>query len=199
MNRIIHARINGADYTFETTDACFSPRYVDRGTLALLSRVTINPGDKLLDLGCGYGVAGIAAAAFTDPANVYMSDTDAEALACAYANAQKNGAGGVHIILSDAYDGLDEAGFDVILSNPPYQTDFSTPKKFIEKGFNRLKLGGRFYMVTKRKTWYKNKFISVFGGVTITEIDGYFVFEAEKRGCNYANDKISRKKRPVCD
>ena len=31
--------------------------------------------------------------------------------------------------------------FDWILSNPPYHTDFSVPKRFIEKGFNRLKVG----------------------------------------------------------
>ena len=36
------------------------------------------------------------------------------------------------------------------------------------------------YMVTKRKDWYKNKLISVFGGVKIQEIDGYYVFTARK-------------------
>ena len=36
-------------------------------------------------------------------------------------------------------------------------------------------------MVTKRLDWYKNKLISVFGGVRVTERDGYYVFTAEKR------------------
>lgn len=44
-----------------------------------------------------------------------------------------------------------------------------------------MALGGKLVMVTKRLDWYKNKLISVFGGVTIHEIDGYFVFVAEKR------------------
>lgn len=42
-------------------------------------------------------------------------------------------------------------------------------------------------MVTKRRDWYKNKLISVFGGVKIHEIDGYFVFFAEKRAASYAS------------
>ena len=36
-------------------------------------------------------------------------------------------------------------------------------------------------MVTKRLDWYKNKLTSVFGGVKVYEIDGYYVFIAEKR------------------
>ena len=67
--------------------------------------------------------------------------------------------------------------------------DFSIPKHFIEKGFNRLRIGGKMYMVTKRKDWYKNKLSAIFGGVKIYEIDGYFVFCAEKRNSKYSNKK----------
>ena len=59
--------------------------------------------------------------------------------------------------------------------------------RFIEKGFNRLKIGGRMVMVTKRRDWYRNKLIAIFGGVKVREIDGYFVFEAERRDLRYAN------------
>ena len=34
---------------------------------------------------------------------------------------------------------------------------------------------------SKRLDWYKNKLISVFGGVKIHKINGYYVFVAEKR------------------
>lgn len=36
-------------------------------------------------------------------------------------------------------------------------------------------------MVTKRLAWYKNKLVSVFGGVKVSEVDGYYIFIAEKR------------------
>ena len=153
----------------------------------MLSHINFKAGDKVLDLGCGYGVVGIVAARYTAPENVYLLDIDEKVLACAARNLIINGSEGVHVILSDAYDAIDEIGFDMIISNPPYQTDFSTPKKFIEKGFNRLKIGGRIYMVTKRELWYKNKIAAIFGGVRVFESDGYFIFEAEKRRAKYAN------------
>jgi 16S rRNA (guanine1207-N2)-methyltransferase len=100
-------------------------------------------------------------------------------------NALRNGVGGVKIVLSDGFRALDEAGFDLILSNPPYQSDFSVAKHFIEKGFNRLGPGGRMVMVTRRREWYRNKLIAIFGGVKIQEVDGYFVFEAQRRSRHY--------------
>ena len=42
-------------------------------------------------------------------------------------------------------------------------------------------MGGKLIMVTKRLDWYKNKLTSVFGGVKVHEINGYYVFVAEKR------------------
>ena len=63
----------------------------------------------------------------------------------------------------------------------------------------RIILGGRMIMVTKRKERYKNKFISIFGGVTIFEVDGYYVFIAEKRNllntkkADKNNDKLPKK------
>ena len=42
-------------------------------------------------------------------------------------------------------------------------------------------------MVTKRRDWYRNKLIAIFGGVKIREIDGYYVFMAERRAMRYAN------------
>ena len=89
--------------------------------------------------------------------------------------------------LVETLDSLDEAGFDLILSNPPYQSDFSVAKRFIEKGFNRLKVGGRMMMVTKRLDWYRNRLRAVFGGVRVEQVDGYFVFTAERRSLSYAS------------
>jgi 16S rRNA (guanine1207-N2)-methyltransferase len=47
-------------------------------------------------------------------------------------------------------------------------------------------------MVTKRREWYRNKLIAIFGGVKIHEIDGYFVFESCKRDARYANRRGGR-------
>lgn len=50
-------------------------------------------------------------------------------------------------------------------------------------------------MVTKRKDWYKNKFISIFGGVRIWEIEDYYVFMAVKMNSTYAKANQRRANR----
>ena len=183
---LIHATVLGVPLVLETAPGLFSPSHVDRGTLAMLSVADFQPGQRVLDLGCGCGVVGIVAAKKCGAEGVWMADIDPAAVEIARRNAEANGVGGVHAAVSDGLAGVDAAGFDLILTNPPYQTDFRVAKIFIEKGFNRLKLGGRMLLVVKRREWYKNKLIAIFGGVKIHEIDGYFVFEAEKRSAQYA-------------
>ena len=185
--KLLQVEILGQQVSLETRPGLFSPEHVDRGTLAMLSHVKIASGMRIMDLGCGCGVVGIVAAKIAGEENVFMSDADPMAVETARRNAERNGVGGVQVCVSDGFKSVDASGFDLILSNPPYQTDFSVAKGFIEKGFNRLKIGGKLYMVTKRRAWYKNKMISVFGGVEIRETDGYYVFIAERRSLQYAN------------
>ncbi len=189
---MIKTNIKGVDLVFETSKSLFSPRAIDLGTLSMLSVVEFGENEKVLDLGCGYGVVGILAAKIVGEENVVMLDIDEEAVKLAQKNALLNGVPGVKTIQSDGFTNLDEKDFTLILCNPPYHTDFSVAKVFIKKGFNRLCIGGRMYMVTKRKKWYKNKLIAIFGGVQILEINGYYVFMAIKKSSTYA--KVSKEK-----
>jgi len=191
--RIFTAEVMGETIELTTQPGLFSPEHVDYGTRAMLSAVDFAPGQRVMDLGCGCGVVGIVAAKKCGEGNVVMADVDPAAVETALDNARRNGVGGVKAVCSDAFDAVDETGFDWILSNPPYQTDFAVAKKFIEKGFNRLKLGGQMAMVTKRLDWYRNKLRAVFGGVRVQEIDGYYVFIAQRREMRYANAKARKK------
>ena len=191
MNNIFTQAIGDVALTFETRKHSFSPTGIDKGTLAMLAVANLpenlHSSSRLLDLGCGYGVVGIYAAKLIDPQHVVMSDNSKSAVELAQKNAERNGVGGVKVVQSDGFNSLTDTDFDVILSNPPYHADFAVPKHFIEKGFNRLKVGGRMYMVTKRKDWYKNKLTAIFGGVKVFEAGEYYVFCAEKRSARYAN------------
>jgi 16S rRNA (guanine1207-N2)-methyltransferase len=189
---VIVATVKGVGLRLETEPGLFSPRAVDAGTLAMLSRVAFEPDDKVLDLGCGYGVVGLVAARLGRPERVHLIDKDRVAVEIAAANIEANGAHGATVTLSDGFRDFTETGFDKILCNPPYQADFAVPKHFIEKGFNRLVVGGSLFMVTKRELWYRNKITSVFGGVKMAEVDGYFVFEATKKTSQYAAKKARR-------
>ena len=193
MQHQIHTTIFGLPMTFVTTDRCFSPKTIDAGTMAMLSRCVLAKGQKVHDLGCGYGVVGVACAKVVGAEHVFMSDVELEAVSLARANASLNGVPQVHVIHSDGYKNFDETGFDIILCNPPYHSDFSVAKHFIEKGFNRLNIGGRMLMVVKRLEWYKRKYIAVFGGVKIHREDGgYFVLEAVKKDWKYAKQIVKK-------
>jgi len=173
----------------ETEPGLFSPHHADAGTLAMLSLIRFDPQDKVLDLGCGYGLVGILAAHHVPPSRVVMIDNDPKAVAIARRNARANGVSGVTVQLSDGFRGTRETGFTRIISNPPFHVDFSVPKHFIEKGFNRLLVGGTMWMVTKRRDWYRNKLGSIFGGCRVHEIGGYYVFEAMKLRSTYAGSR----------
>ena len=182
----MNIEIKGQLLTMETAPGLFSPAHADRGTLAMLSAVEFTPGQRVMDLGCGWGLVGVTAAGICGAENVFMCDIDPAAVETARKNAARNGVEGVNLYVSDGFKSVDAAGFDLILSNPPYQTDFAVAKSFIEKGFNRLKLGGWMYLVLKREKWYLNKMRSVFGGATSQEIDGYYIIKAQRRAISRA-------------
>jgi len=182
----IQAVIAGTRLELETAPSLFSPKAVDQGSLFLLSQVALQSTDKVLDLGCGYGVMGIYAAKRCQPEEVYMIDNDPLAVELATINANMNEVSTAHVQCSNGFANFRETDFTKILCNPPYHTDFSVAKHFIEKGFNRLVIGGEMWMVTKRETWYRNKLTSIFGGVRLFEQDSYFVFRAIKKQAAYA-------------
>ncbi|MCL1823812.1 MAG: methyltransferase [Oscillospiraceae bacterium] len=182
----VFIQINNINLVFETSSDLFSPNAPDKGTLAMLNLADFENKSKILDLGCGWGLTGIYAAKLIGEENVFMSDISERAVEISKKNALLNNVQGVTVIQSDGFKEINEKDFSLILSNPPYHTDFSVAKHFIEKGFNRLTVGGELIMVTKRREWYKNKLVSVFGGTKITESGGYFIFTAQKRNNNYA-------------
>ena len=178
---LINEQVQGVDLVLQTNEEVFSPGSVDRGTKAMLSFVEFKPEDKVLDLGCGCGVVGILAAKKIGADKVVMCDISENAVQLSKQNAEANSVGDVVIRQSDGLKEISEKGFTLILSNPPYHTDFAVAKGFIEEGFKKLTVGGKMVMVTKRLDWYRNKLSSTFGGVTVKEKDGYYIFLAEKR------------------
>jgi 16S rRNA (guanine1207-N2)-methyltransferase len=184
---MIRAELDGLELTFETSPGLFSPTAIDERTAAMMRHAGIAPGEKVLDLGCGYGVVWVYAAHLTDPSRVWLVDVDPLAVEFAQRNLHLNGVEGATVVRSDGFNALAETGFTKILCNPPYHVDFSVPKRLIEKGFNRLSIGGTMLLVTRRDRWYRNKLKAIFGGVRVHREASYFVFEAKKLSPQYAN------------
>lgn len=173
---------NGDTLNFVSKQSLFSPRNIDKGTLAMLQNITVSSEDKVLDLGCGYGFVGIYLAKEFGVNNITMCDIDENAVLYSKQNIEINDVDIKNIIVSDGFSNIKDNDFTLILSNPPYHTDFKIAKGFIENGHKSLVIGGKMVMVVKRLLWYKNKLTAVFGGVkVIAETDGYYILIAEKR------------------
>ena len=181
---LIRECIGKQEIILETGNYYFSPQSIDKGTLLMLSKIQVTNKDKVLDLGCGYGVVGIYIAKIIGGDKVVMSDISGEAIELTNNNLKHNNLENVRVLKSDGLKDISDNDFTMIISNPPYHTDFSVAKSFIEDSFRKLVINGKLLMVTKRLEWYKNKIAAVFGGVKVYEMEGYYVFVAEKRN-NY--------------
>ena len=107
--------------------ACDRRALVPRSPLAELVLGGFQPwyaGDKpmsILDLCCGGGAIGIAAAVHFSQARVVLSDIDADALSLAGVNIRQHGVDDrVQCVEGNLFDGLSGKRFDIILCNPPY-------------------------------------------------------------------------------
>ncbi|GAA0763330.1 hypothetical protein GCM10009107_48520 [Ideonella azotifigens] len=94
------------------------------------------PGRRVLDMGCGSGVIGLALA--EAGAQVLASDINPGAVANAAANAQANGLQ-LTVVLADLLAGIQTSALDCVLITPPYypRTPRSMPERawFCGQGF----------------------------------------------------------------
>ncbi|MFM7273722.1 MAG: 50S ribosomal protein L3 N(5)-glutamine methyltransferase [Gammaproteobacteria bacterium] len=83
--------------------------------------LAVRQPERILDLCCGSGCIGIAAALRFPDARVDLADISSDALALARQNVQAHGvAGSVRVIESDLFAALSGETYDLILCNPPY-------------------------------------------------------------------------------
>ncbi|HWL07263.1 MAG TPA: methyltransferase [Planctomicrobium sp.] len=164
----------------------FSHRRLDVGARALLEVMEIHPGDHVLDVGCGSGTVGIAAALRAPDVHVHAIDSNARAIQCAHAGAHLNGITNFTTGLTadgDLFDGdRDLTGtFDVALANPPYFSHFQIAEIFLQAARRGLKPGGRLYFVTKHQDWAVARVEQLFDNVIAQDVRGYFVITATRK------------------
>ena len=149
----ITATLRDKEYTFITGSGTFSPKKVDLGTKILIENAIVKKGEKLLDLGCGYGPVGIA---FADTAEVTMSDVNERATALARKNLKKNNVK-AEVLDGDCYEGLTGRKFDVILLNPPQTAGRKLCNKMITEAKKYLVEGGNIQIVARHQKGGKGR------------------------------------------
>ncbi len=180
--KIITALIDGTNYRFATSGGVFSKDRVDKGTLLLINSVRVDDGDRILDLGCGYGVMGIAFAKYAD--KVVMTDINGRAVELAKINVKLNGITNADVKSSYLYEGLKNMKFDKIVCNPPIRAGRSVIDMIIRGAPQHLESGGSLYLVVRTNQGAKSvaKIMKeVFGNQGyVTKSGGYRVMASIK-------------------
>lgn len=180
---LVQARIDeGEPLRFVTRPGVFTFGRLDLGTRALLAAAEIREGDRILDLGCGAGGAGLAAArrAGSD-GHVTFVDSNLRAVALAEENARRCGLTDFRAVAAVRLEGLEASSFDVILANPPYYAQQAIAQMFVERSKALLKRGGRFYLVTKQLDFVEPIVRQAFEEPELFENRGYIILAAEKK------------------
>ncbi|MEM9175204.1 MAG: methyltransferase [Myxococcota bacterium] len=120
-------QLDGGSHTLalETRPGVFSAKKLDAGSALLLDAlagfVGHKPPKRIVDLGCGTGVLGLAAATLFPEAECLLADADARAVDCARANADALGlADRCRVEWWDAREAPLGDRFDLALVNPPF-------------------------------------------------------------------------------
>ncbi len=149
-------------YRFEVRAGVFSRDGLDPGTRFLIETMAVRPGDRVLDLGCGYGAIGIAAARLARQGEAVLVDADLRAVRCARVNLDKNGVTNARAGVSDTFEAISGEAFDLILSNPPTHEGIATAGPFVEGAAAHLRPGGRFMVVVMRPNLYRRRMAQAF-------------------------------------
>jgi 16S rRNA (guanine1207-N2)-methyltransferase len=167
----------GPSLQFVSRPGVFSYGKFDQGARALVEIMTVEPGDKILDVGCGCGTNGVQAGLHAGPGGeVVFVDSNLRALALAELNARANGLTKFRCVPSSRIDGIGAEGFDVVLANPPYFAQHSIAELFVRRGRALLRTGGRFYLVTRQPHAVAELVTEVFKEVEVALHRGYTIF-----------------------
>lgn len=175
-------RDQGRLVRLQTRPGVFAHRQMDNGARQLLNSVQLEPGARVLDIGCGSGAVAIGLACRDPSIDVLAVDSHARAVDCTRVGAELNGLSNVATLLS--HDGqFGEVGeFDVALGNPPYYSGFRIAGLFCEAAERYLRPGGRVILVTKSPDWFRERLPKTFDGVDVFESGRYHIATGVKRG-----------------
>jgi 16S rRNA G1207 methylase RsmC len=143
----VRATVWGRDLELDSGSGVFANGRLDIGTGVLLRSCPPPVGvTSVLDLGCGYGVIGLAIAVAVPTAQVTAVDVNERALLLARENAERLGvADRFRACLPGEVD--DETSYDEIWSNPPIRVGKSALHELLLRWLPRMAPDGRAVLV----------------------------------------------------
>jgi len=181
---LIHTNLRGKPFTFLTASSVFSKKRVDTGTRLLIETMILPETGYVLDVGCGYGAVGIAAATFNPQLHILMTDVNARAVHLAKHNIERNKTTNAEARYGYLYEPVEKLMFNCVLSNPPVSAGMETVKAIITEAPKVMANKATFQMVVRSKIGGKtlqSVFNETFGNsAVLARESGYRVLIAEK-------------------
>jgi 16S rRNA (guanine1207-N2)-methyltransferase len=172
---VFGAEVAGRTIEVHDFPGVFSHGRVDEGTRRLLEVLHVEPGARVLDIGCGGGVIG----GWLRSSGVDVASADVDALAIEAATRTAGSA-----FASDVYSDVGTS-YDVIITNPPFHAGVRTTSavaiRMIEEAPAHLLAGGEMWLVANRFLDYLTPLRDAFARAEIVSEDNKFrVFRAKR-------------------
>ena len=159
--------VDGVATRLVSYTGAFAPDRLDDGAAALIAGMQTPSGARVLDLGCGTGLVGLAA--LRRGAHVTLTDVSARAVLSTQETLTANGFSDIPVAHACGAATIETATCDVVVTNPPFHQGhgqhFETAQFFIEEATRVLKAGGRLYLVANAFLSYELWLRAHFGKV----------------------------------
>ncbi len=176
-------RVAGEPARLVSRPGVFAHGRLDDGAAALIAGMRVAPGQRVLDLGCGAGLVGLAA--LRQGAQVTAVDVSARAVAATRRTWAANGYSEADVKLSIGASVVARQRFDVVVTNPPFHkgagVDFEVAQQFVADAARVLRPGGTLYLVANAFLNYRPWLQAHFAHVkTAHETSRYRVYQAQR-------------------
>lgn len=173
--------------TFVVDAGIFASHGVDPGTALLIENLALRRGDRVLDLGCGWGAVGVAAGKSAPDGRVVLTDVNRRAARLARENLERNRVSNAEVRVGSLFEPIAGETFDVIATNPPFHAGRPLVLKLLSEAPSHLAPEGRLLLVGKGSQgirFYQEWLESHWPGpmTVLGRGSGYRVLEARRAG-----------------
>lgn len=162
----------------------FSKDSLDVGSRLLIESSDIREDARVLDLGSGIGVVGIAIKMLHPSSTVLLADINERAVTLCKKNIALTGLEGIDVVKSDIYESI-SGRFDYILVNPPQSAGRKVCIAMIEGARDFLAEDGRLNLVARHNkggSTLEKKMKEVFGNsAQLAKRSGFRVYSSIRR------------------